>query len=158
MRAAVYPGTFDPVTNGHLDVIRRALEVFDRLIVAVAANPRKTPLFSVGERMGMLRSATRGMRGVEVDAIDGLVVDYALRKRAPVVVRGLRAVSDFEYELQMALMNRNLNPRVDTIFLMPSQDHIYLNSGLVKEIAGMGGSLKGLVPPVVAKALRRKLA
>lgn len=158
MRAAVYPGTFDPVTNGHLDVIKRALQLFDRLIVAVAANPRKRPLFTVEERMEMLRRSTKGLPGVQIDAIDGLVVDYALRVRAPVVVRGLRAVSDFEYELQMALMNRSLNSRVDTIFLMPSQNHIYLNSGLVKEIAEMGGSLRGLVPPTVAKALRRKLA
>jgi pantetheine-phosphate adenylyltransferase len=158
MKSAVYPGTFDPVTNGHLDVIKRALAVFDRLIVAVAANPRKTPLFSVEERMSMLRRSTNGWRGVEVDSIDGLVVDYAVRKKAPVVIRGLRAVSDFEYELQMALMNRKLSPRVDTIFLMPSQSHIYLNSGLVKEIAASGGSLAGLVPPAVAKALREKVA
>lgn len=158
MKSAVYPGTFDPLTNGHLDVIKRALAVFDRLIVAVAANPRKTPMFSVEERMDMLRRSVRGMRGVRVDFIDGLVVDYALSKRAPVVVRGLRAVSDFEYELQMALMNRNLRPRVDTIFLMPSQRNIYLNSGLVKEIAALGGSLRGLVPPAVARALREKLA
>jgi pantetheine-phosphate adenylyltransferase len=158
MRSAVYPGTFDPVTNGHLDVIKRALTVFDRLIVAVAANQRKSPLFTAEERMSMLKQATKGLRGVEVDSVEGLVVDYALRRKAPVVVRGLRAVSDFEYELQMALMNRNLNPRVDTIFLMPSQQHIYLNSGMVKEIASLGGSLAGLVPPAVARALLRKLA
>ncbi len=158
MRSAVYPGTFDPVTNGHLDVVKRALSVFDRIIVAVAVNDRKAPLFTVEERLKMLRQATRGFRGVEVESINGLVVDYALRKRAPVVIRGLRAVSDFEYELQMALMNRNLEPKVDTIFLMPSQRHIYLNSGLVKEIARLGGRLDGLVPPAVAKALREKLA
>lgn len=158
MRSAVYPGTFDPVTNGHLDVIKRALAVFDRLIVAVAVNEQKKPLFAVEERMELIRRSTRGIRGVEVDSIDGLVVDYAIRRKSPVVVRGLRAVSDFEYELQMALMNRNLRPKVDTIFLMPSQSHIYLNSSLVKEIARLGGSLDGLVPPAVARALKDKLA
>lgn len=158
MISAVYPGTFDPVTNGHLDVIRRARFLFDRLIVAVAANPRKTPLFTVEERVALLRRSVRGISGVRVDTIGGLVVDFALRNNAPIVVRGLRAVSDFEYEMQMALMNRNLRPRVDTVFLMPSQKNIYLNSGLVKEIAAMGGSLKGLVPSVVARALREKLA
>jgi pantetheine-phosphate adenylyltransferase len=157
-RIAIYPGTFDPLTNGHLDVIKRALSLFDRLIVAVACNERKAPLFDAGERMAMIGQATRGMKGVSVDRFDGLLVDYARRKKAVALVRGLRAVSDFEYELQMALMNRKLNPRVEAIFLMPSQQYTYLNSSLVKEIARMGGPVKELVPPYVAQMLKRKLA
>ena len=158
MRSAVYPGTFDPVTNGHLDVIRRALNIFDRLIVAVATNPRKEPLFTVEERLAMLRCSVRALKRVEVVSVDGLIVDFAIARRAPVVIRGLRAVSDFEYELQMALMNRKLCPRVDTVFLMPSQQHIYLNSGLVKEIAKVGGRLEGLVPAAVARQLKKRLS
>ncbi len=158
MRTAIYPGTFDPVTNGHLDVIRRAMKIFDRLIVAVATNPRKEPLFTVEERLAMLRQVVRGWKGVEVTSVEGLIVDYALKRRALVVIRGLRAVSDFEYELQMALMNRKLCPRVDTVFLMPSQQHIYLNSGLVKEIAKVGGRLEGLVPQAVARQLKKRLS
>lgn len=157
-RIAIYPGTFDPLTNGHLDVIKRALSLFDHLIVAVACNERKTPLFSADERAAMIRQATRGLNGVSVDRFDGLLVDYARRRKAVALIRGLRAVSDFEYELQMALMNRKLNPRVEAIFLMPSQQYTYLNSSLVKEIARMGGPVKDLVPPGVAQMLKRKLA
>ena len=155
-RIAIYPGTFDPITNGHLDVIRRALTMFDRLIVTVAINDRKSPLFTAQERMDMIRTATRSLKRVSVDSFQGLLVNYAIGRRAPVVIRGLRAISDFEYELQMALMNRNLEPKVETIFLMPSEKYIYLNSGLVKEIARFGGDLGGLVPPIVAAKLRRK--
>lgn len=155
-RAAVYPGTFDPITYGHLDVIRRGRQIFDRLIVVVAVNDRKNPLFSAEERIQLIRQATRGLEGVEVDSYDGLIVDYALARKATTIIRGLRAISDFEYELQMALMNRELQPKVDTVFLMPSQRHIYLNSGLVKEIARLGGDLRGLVPPLVARYLRKK--
>jgi pantetheine-phosphate adenylyltransferase len=157
-RIAIYPGTFDPLTNGHLDVIKRALPLFDRLIVAVACNERKTPLFDADERVAMIRQATRGLKGVTVDRFEGLLVDYARRKKAVALIRGLRAVSDFEYELQMALMNRKLNPMVEAIFLMPSQQYTYLNSSLVKEIARMGGPVKDLVPPGVAHMLKRKLA
>jgi pantetheine-phosphate adenylyltransferase len=157
-RIAIYPGTFDPLTNGHLDVIKRALSLFDRLIVAVACNERKAPLFGAEERVAMIQQATRGMKGVTVDRFDGLLVDYARRRKAVALIRGLRAVSDFEYELQMALMNRKLNPKVEAIFLMPSQQYTYLNSSLVKEIARMGGPVKDLVPPYVARMLKRKLA
>lgn len=157
-RIAVYPGTFDPLTNGHLDVIRRGRSLFDRLIVAVACNQRKQPLFDAGERVAMIERAVRGMRGVSVDRFDGLLVDYARRKQAAALIRGLRAVSDFEYEMQMALMNRKLNPKVEAIFLMPSQQYTYLNSSVVKEIARMGGPVKDLVPPFVAAMLQRKLA
>jgi len=155
-RVAVYPGTFDPITYGHLDVIRRGRQIFDRLIVVVAVNDRKNPLFSVEERLDLIRQTTQGLSGVEVDICAGLIVDYARKRKASTIIRGLRAVSDFEYELQMALMNRELEPKVDTVFLMPSQRHIYLNSGLVKEIARLGGDLKELVPPAVARQLKEK--
>ena len=156
-RRAIYPGTFDPVTYGHIDLIKRALKIVDEVIVAVAHNPAKGPLFSVEERVALLTRACRGMRGVMVESFDSLVVDYARRKRAGVVIRGLRMLSDFEYEFQMALTNRKLSSRVETIFLMPSESYAYLSARLIKEAAALGADLSAFVPPVVARALKRKL-
>jgi pantetheine-phosphate adenylyltransferase len=155
---AVYPGSFDPITNGHLDVIQRAAAMFDRVIVAVARNAQKAPMFTVQERIALMRSAVRRHRNVVVDDFKGLLIHYARRKKATVVVRGLRAVSDFEFEFQMALMNRRLDPKIETIFLMPKDEYIFISSGLVKEIAGLGGDVSGFVPLDVKQALRRKLA
>ena len=155
-KIAIYPGTFDPLTNGHLDVIRRASKLFDRLIVAVAGNVLKAPLFTAEQRMAMTRQAVRGMRGVTVDSFDGLLIDYARAKRASAVIRGLRVISDFEYEFQMALMNRKLSPAMETVFLMPSEQYIYLSSSLVREIARLGGDVGSLVPGPVAKQLQAK--
>jgi pantetheine-phosphate adenylyltransferase len=156
-RTAVYPGTFDPITHGHLDVIERAARLFDRVIVAIAVNLDKQPVFTVGERKRLAQRAVRHLANVEVDDFTGLLVHYARRKRAAVVVRGLRAVSDFEIELQMALMNRRLEPGVETVFLAPKESYTYLSSRVVKEIVQFGGSVKGLVPPGVEEALRRRL-
>ena len=155
---AIYPGSFDPITNGHLDVLRRALSMFDQVIVGVAPNAEKHPLFTTPERVALTRAAVKGIRGVTVDEIDGLLVNYAQRKKARVLVRGLRAVSDFEYEFQMALMNRRLAPNVETIFLMPKDEYTFLSSRLVKEIALLGGNVSDFVPAVVKKALQAKLA
>ena len=157
-KVAVYPGSFDPITNGHLDVIRRAASMFSRVIVAVAYNSEKAPLFTVEERLALTRQSVKGLRNVAVDTFRGLLVNYVRRKHAHVVVRGLRAVSDFEFEFQMALMNRKLEPRVETIFLMPKDEYTFLSSGLVKEIAELGGNVSEFVPPAVENALRRKLA
>jgi pantetheine-phosphate adenylyltransferase len=156
-KIAVYPGSFDPITNGHLDVIERAARMFDRVIVAVAVNPDKKPLFPANERMAMARESVRRLKNVEVDDFDGLLVDYAKRNGATVVVRGLRAVSDFEFEFQMALMNRKLNPRVETIFLMPKDEYTFISSRLVREIAELGGDVSDFVPAVVQSALRKRL-
>ena len=156
-RRAVYPGTFDPVTYGHIDLIRRALRIFDQVVVAVAHNPGKDPLFSVEERMQFLRQTTRGLRGVAIDHFDSLVVEYVQHKQAHVVIRGLRMISDFEYEFQMALTNRKLSEQVETIFLMPSESYAYLSARLIKEMARYGASLKAFVPPVVEAALRHRL-
>jgi pantetheine-phosphate adenylyltransferase len=157
-RRAVYPGTFDPVTYGHIDLIKRALRIFDEVIVAVAHNPGKTPLFTVEERVQFLRQATRSLRGIAIDHFDSLVVDYVRRKQARVVIRGLRMLSDFEYEFQMALTNRKLAGNVETIFLMPSESYAYLSARLIKEIAAFGGQgLTAFVPPAVAAALRERL-
>ena len=156
-RRAVYPGTFDPVTYGHIDLIQRAVRIFDEVIVAVAHNPGKAPLFSVEERMAFLRQATRSIRGVSVDHFDSLVVDYVRRHNAAVVIRGLRMVSDFEYEFQMALTNRKLSSDVETIFLMPSESFSYLSARLIKEAAKLGATLSAFVPGPVERALRRKL-
>jgi len=155
-RLAVYPGTFDPLTNGHVDIILRGSKLFDRIIVAMLVNPEKAPLFSVEERVETAREVFRDYPNVEVDTFDGLLVDYARRKRASVIVRGLRAVSDFEYELQMALMNRRLNPDVETVFMMPGEAYTYLSSRLVKEVFALGGSITGLVPRAVEARLARK--
>jgi len=154
---AIYPGSFDPVTNGHLDLIDRGTKIFDRLIVAVLRNPEKDPLFSLQERMEMLREVTRPWANVEVDVFDGLLVDYVRRRKATVILRGIRAISDYEYELQMALMNRKLEPQIETVFMMPAEAYSYLSSRLVREIALLGGSIQGLVPPVVEQRLRTKV-
>lgn len=155
-RIAVCPGTFDPITNGHLDIVRRSLQFFDSVIVAVALNPSKTPLFDAKERLEMIVEATRELERVEVEVFDGLLVEYLKRKDAHAIIRGLRAVSDFEYELQMAMMNRNLNPGVETLFLMPSVEYSFLTSTIIKNVASYGGSIDGLVPPSAAQRLRRK--
>jgi len=153
---AVYPGSFDPVTHGHLDIIARGAGIFDRVVVAILRNPEKKPAFSLVERVRLLRGAVRGWQNVEVDAFSGLLVDYARERGARVIVRGLRAVSDFEYEFQMALMNRNLDRRIETVFMAPREDYAYVSSGLVKEVAALGGDIRGLVPPAVARALARR--
>jgi pantetheine-phosphate adenylyltransferase len=154
---AIYPGSFDPLTNGHLDLIERGSKIFDRLIIAILRNSEKEPLFSIPERRSMLEEMTKQFSNVEVDTFEGLLVDYGVRKKATAVLRGIRAISDYEYELQMALMNRKLEPRLETVFMMPAETYSYLSSRLVREIARLGGSVKGLVPPVVEQNLRRKL-
>jgi pantetheine-phosphate adenylyltransferase len=155
-RLALYPGSFDPLTNGHVDIILRGARLFDRILVAVLVNAEKNPLFSVEERVGIVREVFREYSNVKVDAFDGLLVDYARRKRASAIVRGLRAVSDFEYEFQMALMNRHLEPTLETVFMMPAEQYTYLSSRLIKEVFGLGGEVRGLVPPVVEARLRAK--
>ena len=153
---AIYPGSFDPLTNGHVDIIQRGSRLFDRIVVAVLINVEKAPLFTVPERVDIARSAFREWPNVEVDTFDGLLVEYARRKRASVIVRGLRAISDFEYEMQMALMNRRLNPEVETVFMMPAEPYTYVSSRLVKEVVALGGSVTGLVPELVENRLRDK--
>jgi pantetheine-phosphate adenylyltransferase len=153
---AIYPGSFDPLTNGHVDIIHRGSRFFDRIVIAVAINLEKAPLFTVPERVDIAREVFRERTKVEVDTFDGLLVDYARRRRASVIVRGLRAVSDFEYEMQMALMNRRLNPEVETVFMMPAEPYTYVSSRLVKEVVALGGSVHGLVPEVVERRLREK--
>lgn len=156
-QSAIYPGTFDPVTNGHIDLIKRAQEVFSEVIVAVAANPGKKPLFEVGERVAMIKQATAGLKGVEVVDFDGLVVDFARKRKIKVLIRGLRMISDFEYEFQMALTNRKLASDVETVFLMPHESYSYLSSKLLKETASLGADLSHFVPDFVEKALKEKL-
>jgi pantetheine-phosphate adenylyltransferase len=155
---AIYPGSFDPVTNGHLDLIGRGEKMFDQLIVAVLRNAEKEPLFSLPERVDMLRQVTDHWATVEVDVFDGLLVDYARKRGAAVILRGIRAVSDYEYELQMALMNRKLEPRLETVFMLPGESYSYLSSKLVREIARLGGNLSDLVPPIVEQRLRSKVS
>ena len=155
---AIYPGSFDPVTNGHLDLIERGEKMFDLVIVGVLSNVEKQPLFTVPERVEMLREVTRQWPGVEVDVFDGLLVEYARKRAAGVILRGIRAVSDYEYELQMALMNRKLEPRLETVFMLPGESYSYLSSKLVREIARLGASLEGLVPAVVEERLRAKIS
>jgi pantetheine-phosphate adenylyltransferase len=155
-RIALYPGSFDPVTNGHLDVVRRAATMFDRVIVAVAHDTEKQPTFSVQERVELVRAGVRGMPRVSVEDFKGLLVKYARRKRVTAIVRGLRAVSDFEFEFQLALMNRKLEPRIETIFLMPKDEYTFISSRLVREIAELGGNVSDFVPPAVKKALQQK--
>jgi len=155
---AVYPGSFDPLTNGHLDLIERSLRMFDELIVAVVTNPAKTALFSDAERVEMIREATRDLRRVEILVFEGLLVDFVRSVGARAIIRGLRAVSDFEYEFQMALMNRKLREEIETVFLMPHEAYSYISSRLIKEVAGYGGAVTGLVPPGVEKRLLEKLA
>ena len=155
---AIYPGSFDPLTNGHLDLIERGAKIFDELIVAILRNPEKEPLFSLEERLEMIRAMTRQRDNVRVDSFDGLTVDYAMKVGATAVLRGIRAISDYEYELQMALMNRKLEPRLETVFMMPAETYSYLSSRLVRQVATLGGSVRGLVPELVEKKLREKLA
>ena len=156
MRTVLYPGSFDPVTNGHIDVARRAGKIFDRVVVAVAVNAEKSPLFTTEERMELLRSACRDVRNIEISHFNGLLVNALEKFDASAVIRGLRAVSDFEYEFQMALMNRGLNEKCETLFMMPSPEYSYVSSRLIKEIAKCGGDVSSFVPPVVAEAMRRK--
>jgi pantetheine-phosphate adenylyltransferase len=155
-KIAVYPGSFDPITNGHVSIIERALHIFDRLIVTVAVNASKNPLFTIAERQEMIREATREYPGVMVDTFEGLLVDYVAKKKIGVIIRGLRAMSDYESELQMTLMNRKLNRSVETIFMITGLQWFYVSSRLIKEVAAAGGSLKGLVPDVVCARLNEK--
>jgi pantetheine-phosphate adenylyltransferase len=157
-QAAIYPGTFDPLTNGHIDLIKRAREIFSEVIVAVAANPSKKPLFDLKERVAMLKKATIDLKGVEVVDFDGLVVDFARKQKSKVLVRGIRMISDFEYEFQMALTNRKLAGDIETIFLMPHESYSYLSSKLLKETAALGADLSSFVPDFVEKALKEKLS
>ena len=157
MRVAIYPGTFDPITNGHLDLLTRALTLFDRVIVSVARNPSKSPMFTEQERIALIRSVVGKNPRVSVDSFEGLLVDYVQVKKATAIVRGLRAISDFEYELQMALMNRKLKATVETVFLMPNEKYTYLNSSIVREIARLGGDVRSFVPVAVRRALNRKI-
>jgi pantetheine-phosphate adenylyltransferase len=154
---AIYPGSFDPPTNGHLDLIERGSHIFDELVVAILRNAEKTPLFSVGERRRMLEELTGDFKNVRVDVFDGLTVDYAARVKASAVLRGIRALSDYEYELQMALMNRKLRPDLETVFMMPAEQYSYLSSRLVREVARLGGTITGLVPDIVEHRLKEKL-
>jgi len=151
---AVFPGSFDPITNGHLDIVERGLRVFDRVRLAILVNPEKKPLFSIEERVNLIRAAHRGNRRVEVDTFSGLLVDYAEKVGASVIIRGIRAISDFEFEFQMALMNRRLNSSIETVFMMPHESYSYVSSRLVKEVFQLGGKVTELVPPVVERRLR----
>ncbi len=158
MRRVIYPGTFDPVTNGHLDIIERASRLFDEVIVAILINPGKNPMFTLDERIAILNEVLNSrFPQVRVDTFDGLLVDYAARHQAHAVVRGIRAISDYEYELQMALMNRRLNPSVETVFMMSHEDYSYVSSRLIKEVFILGGSIDGLVPELVIERMRAKL-
>lgn len=155
---AIYPGSFDPLTNGHLDLIERGSKIFDQLIIGILRNSEKDPLFSIPERRAMVEEMTAQYSNVEVDTFDGLLVEYGVRKKATAVLRGIRAISDYEYELQMALMNRKLEPRLETVFMLPGETYSYLSAKLVREIAQLGGPLTGLVPPLVEQKIRAKLA
>ena len=155
-RLAIYPGSFDPLTNGHVDIIQRGSRIFDRIVIAILLNVEKAPLFTVAERVEIAREVFVGYPNVEVDTFDGLLVEYARHKRATAIVRGLRAISDFEYEMQMALMNRHLYPDVETVFMMPAETYTYVSSRLVKEVVALGGSVTGLVPTLVEDWLRKK--
>jgi len=157
MRVAIYPGSFDPITNGHMDIIKRSCVLFDILIVAVISNPNKTPLFSVKERIELLQKAVAEIPNVTVDNFEGLLVEYASKKNAKAIVKGLRAISDFEVELQMALMNRKLNPSIETLFMMTSYKYSFLSSSLVKEIGKLGGCMSQLVPDIVLPDIKAKL-
>ena len=154
-RIAIYPGTFDPVTNGHIDIINRALNICDRLIVSVALNPAKTPLFPIEQRVDFIKKGTQGLKNISILSFDNLLTDFARENAASVIIKGLRAVSDFEYELQMGLMNRNLDQSIETLFMIPSQEYSFLSSNFIKEIAKHGGDIHKLVPKIVAEKLSR---
>ncbi len=154
-RLALFPGSFDPLTNGHVDIVLRCAHLFDRVLIAVLVNPEKKPLFTPDERASMIRDVFREYPNVEVDTFAGLLVDYARQRRASVIVRGMRAVSDFEYEFQMALMNRHLEPTLETVFMMPAEQYTYLSSRLIKEVFSLGGEVRGLVPPLVEERMRQ---
>ena len=162
MRRAIYPGSFDPVTNGHLDIIERGCKLFDEIIISILVNPEKQPFFTVDERRDMLNEVVqdiaRGRCTVRVDSFSGLLVNYAVAQQADVIVRGIRAISDYEYELQMALMNRRLEPSIETVFMMPAESYSYVSSRLVKEVFQLGGTVEGLVPPLVEKRMKEKNA
>ena len=155
---AVYPGSFDPLTNGHVDIITRGAKLFDRIILSVLVNAEKAPLFTIEERVEILKAVFNDLPDVEVDTFDGLLVDYMERRHADVIVRGLRAVSDFEFEFQMALMNRRLNSRIQTVFMMPAEQYTYISSRLIKEVFALGGRVHGLVPDMVEQRLRQKVS
>ncbi len=155
---SIYPGTFDPITNGHLDIIERACELFERVIIAVASNPNKKPLFNVQERKDMISRVTAHLNNVEVDSFEGLLVTYAGSRNANVIIRGLRAISDFEYEFQMSLTNKKLNPDINTIFLMPNEKYTYLNSSLVRELASYNANVKEFLPEYVQKKIKEKFS
>ncbi|HVG70892.1 MAG TPA: pantetheine-phosphate adenylyltransferase [Vicinamibacterales bacterium] len=155
-RLALFPGSFDPLTNGHVDIVLRSAHLFERVLIAVLVNPEKKPLFTPAERVEIVRQVFREYPNVEVDTFAGLLVDYARGKRASAIVRGLRAVSDFEYEFQMALMNRHLEPTLETVFMMPAEQYTYLSSRLIKEVFSLGGEVRGLVPPIVEEWMRKK--
>ncbi|ABP67377.1 pantetheine-phosphate adenylyltransferase [Caldicellulosiruptor changbaiensis] len=157
MKIGVYPGSFDPVTNGHLDIIERASKIFDKLIVAVLVNPNKTPVFDIDERVELLKETTEHLPNVEVKAFKGLLIDFMKQENAKVIVKGLRAVSDFEYEFQMALLNKKLEPSIETIFMMTNSKYSYLSSSMVKEVARFGGCIEDLVPEKIAKKVMKKL-
>lgn len=156
MKLAICPGTFDPITNGHLDLVERGLRIFDEILIAVAPSPRKQPLFTLEERLELIRESSGGLKNVIVEPFEGLLVDYVRSKAGVAIIRGLRAVSDFEYELQLALMNRKLDTEIETVFMMPSQEYSFLTSTIVKEIASFGGNVQGLVPKTVEAALKKK--
>jgi pantetheine-phosphate adenylyltransferase len=158
MRTVIYPGSFDPLTNGHLDLIQRAVKLFDHVIVAVAKSDSKNPLFTLGERLDLVTQSIKHVPSVSTDAFDGLLVDYVEKRSGQAVIRGLRAVADFEFEFQLALMNRKLNERVETIFMMPKDTYVFLSSRIIKEIARLGGDVSEFVPPQVQVALRKKFA
>lgn len=155
-QVAVYPGTFDPITKGHVDIIDRALRLFQNVVVALAPNPGKTPLFDINERLALIREATKGFKNITVEPFDGLLIHYVQQKKAIAIIRGIRAISDFEYEFQMALMNRKLDRRIETVFLMPSEEYTYLSSSLIKEVASYGGDITDLVPKVVSEKMAKK--
>ena len=155
-KTAIYPGTFDPLTNGHLDLIQRTLTIFDEVVIAVAPSIRKSPLFTTGERIQLIQDSIKDFKGASVESFDNLVVHYAKAKGSVAIIRGLRAISDYEYELQMALTNRRLDATVETVFMMPSEEHTFISSSIVKEVASFGGSVKGFVPEAVENALKEK--
>jgi pantetheine-phosphate adenylyltransferase len=155
-RIAIYPGTFDPFTNGHLDIVERSLRMFDQVLVAIAPSPKKHPLFTISERLELIQKSLRGFDRIRIETFDSLLVEYVRSKKGIAIVRGLRAVSDFEYELQMALMNRRLNPQIETVFMMPNEEYSFLTATIVKEIASLGGPVRELVPEVVEAALKSK--